>query len=118
MSAFDDMVRSDAHGFMAVDGTPIEYRPGGDAGAAITVNVIPAANPIDTRATDGQRTLAPDLAIAVAKADVPAPMRNSDTVVVPPEWIGRPVGGDNVELRVSSIEQDAADAGIWILGIG
>jgi hypothetical protein len=107
------IIKEDHKAILDEDGDEVMYNPSG--GSPITINAIPNAGQLITRATDEHRTVFAKAVISVSKIDVPLVTRNADTVDVPGFWIGKTAA--TVNLRVSAVTGDKTDPGSWLLGL-
>lgn len=96
-----ELMLADAQAVAALDGIEVTYNP--DGGVPYTVHCIENPDGLTTRGTDQDRSLASELIIAVAKADLTdPPRRNADTVTFPGEWVGQ---SGNLTRRVVPLER-------------
>lgn len=83
-----DIMLADAQAVAALDGVAVAYHP--DGGTPYEVRCIENPEGLTTKGTDEARSLAGELVIAVARADLQdPPKKNADTVTFPGDWVGK-----------------------------
>lgn len=109
--SLEDLMKTDAKNIVDVDGVEVLYTK--HNGDSVSIKVIPQVGGLMPQQSN-LSTNEYKLVIAVAKLDIPDPVRNGDTVRVPAHWVEE--DSDPVR-RVGAIVDDRTDPGVWLMGL-